>query len=122
MAKRSATSSSAGLARSLFGSFASSGEQQSPRHSQGAALVIAQFRHSRRPSAVGRRCATRQRKPCTRCSLANNEKSLAKGQKRQDRTEWHRIVTWDRTAAACVQHLDVGCQVLVRGRFRTDEL
>ena len=52
-------------------------------------------------------------------SVATNETSLAKGQKPQERTEWHRIVTWGRTAAACVQHLGVGRQVLVRGRLRT---
>ncbi len=51
-------------------------------------------------------------------SLATNETSFAKGQK-QERTEWHRIVTWGRTAAACAQHLDAGRQVLVRGRLRT---
>ncbi len=45
-------------------------------------------------------------------SVATNETSFAKGQKPQERTEWHRIVTWGRTAAACVQHLGVGRQVL----------
>ena len=52
-------------------------------------------------------------------SLATNETFFVKGEKPQDRTEWHRIVTWGRTAAACVQHLDAGRQVLVRGRLRT---
>ena len=52
-------------------------------------------------------------------SVATNETSFAKGQKPQERTEWHRIVTWGRTAAACAEHLDVGRQVLVRGRLRT---
>ena len=51
--------------------------------------------------------------------VATNETSFAKGQKPQERTEWHRIVTWGRTAAACAEHLDVGRQVLVRGRLRT---
>ena len=51
-------------------------------------------------------------------SLATNETSFAKRQK-QECTEWHRIVTWGRTAAACAQHLDVGRQLLVRGRLRT---
>ncbi len=55
----------------------------------------------------------------TLLSLATNEASLAKGEKPQERTEWHRIVTWGRTAAACAQHLDAGRQVLVRGRLRT---
>ena len=52
-------------------------------------------------------------------SVATNETSFAKGQKPQERTEWHRIVTWGRTAAACAEHLDVGRQVLVRGRLHT---
>src|SRR5438128_6607243 len=52
-------------------------------------------------------------------SVATNETSFAKGQKPQERTEWHRIVTWGRTAAVCAQHLDVGRQVLVRGQLRT---
>ena len=52
-------------------------------------------------------------------SVATNETSFGKGQKPQERTEWHRIVTWGRTAAVCAQHLDVGRQVLVRGRLRT---
>src|SRR5436309_5655869 len=52
-------------------------------------------------------------------SVATNETCFAKGQKPQERTEWHRIVTWGRTAAACAQHLDVGRQVLVRGRLCT---
>src|SRR5438067_8493927 len=51
-------------------------------------------------------------------STKPGEAQFAKGQK-QERTEWHRIVTWGRTAAACAQHLDVGHQVLVRGRLRT---
>jgi single-strand DNA-binding protein len=52
-------------------------------------------------------------------SVATNETLLEKGQKPRERTEWHRIVTWGRTAAACVEHLDVGRQLLVRGRIRT---
>src|SRR5437870_2578358 len=52
-------------------------------------------------------------------SVATNEPSLPKRQKAQEHTEWHRIVTWGRTAAACAQHLEVGRQVLVRGRLRT---
>ena len=52
-------------------------------------------------------------------SVATNEKSLDQSRNPRERTEWHRIVTWGRTAAACAQHLDVGRQVLVRGRLRT---
>jgi single-strand DNA-binding protein len=52
-------------------------------------------------------------------SVATNEMLRDKGQNPRERTEWHRIVTWGRTAAACAQHLDAGRQVLVRGRLRT---
>ena len=52
-------------------------------------------------------------------SLATNETLLSKGEQPRERTEWHRVITWGRTAAACAQHLDVGRQVLVRGRLRT---
>src|SRR3954466_7444639 len=52
-------------------------------------------------------------------SVATNEALFEKGQKPRERTEWHRIVTWGRTAAACVEHLDVGRQLLVRERIRT---
>ncbi len=52
-------------------------------------------------------------------SVATNETLLEKGQNQRELTEWHRVVTWGRTAAACAQHLEVGRQVLVRGRLRT---
>src|SRR6266851_5245184 len=52
-------------------------------------------------------------------SVATNERLPDRGDKSRERTEWHRIVTWGRTAAACAQHLEVGRQVLVRGRLRT---
>jgi len=71
-------------------------------------------------SAASQSCANTPTKAAyALLSVATNETSFAKGQKPQERTEWHRIVTWGRTAAACAEHLDVGRQVLVRGRLRT---
>src|SRR3954447_19712374 len=52
-------------------------------------------------------------------SLATNETYLDMERKPRERTEWHRIVTWGRTAAACAEHLEAGRQLLVRGRIRT---
>src|SRR2546427_226347 len=52
-------------------------------------------------------------------SVATNERLPDKGDKARERTEWHRVVTWGRTAAACAEHLEVGRQVLIRGRLRT---
>jgi hypothetical protein len=43
---------------------------------------------------------------CVRAALNRaNEKSLDQSRKPRERTEWHRTVTWGRTAAACAQHL-----------------
>lgn len=52
-------------------------------------------------------------------AVATNEVLRDKGQNPRERTEWHRVVAWGRTAAACAEHLDTGRQVLVRGRLRT---
>src|SRR3954470_24258722 len=52
-------------------------------------------------------------------SLGTNEILRERGQPPRERTDWHRIDAWGRTAAACSQHLDVGRQVLIRGKLRT---
>ena len=36
-----------------------------------------------------------------------------------DRTEWHRIVVWDRLAEQCDQYLSKGRQVFIEGRLQT---
>ncbi len=52
-------------------------------------------------------------------SLASNEAWTDKERRRQDRTEWHRIVTWGRLAEVVCGHLDSGSQVHVLGALRT---
>jgi single-strand DNA-binding protein len=55
-------------------------------------------------------------------TLATNERFGGKdGQPAQERTEWHRIVTWGRTAENCGQYLDKGRSVYVEGRLQTRE-
>ena len=40
---------------------------------------------------------------------------------RDERTEWHRIVAWGRTAELCAQYLSKGRTVYVEGRLQTRE-
>ena len=55
-------------------------------------------------------------------TLATNERFGGRdGQPAQERTEWHRIVTWGRTAENCGQYLDKGRSVYVEGRLQTRE-
>jgi single-strand DNA-binding protein len=39
---------------------------------------------------------------------------------RQERTEWHRVKVWGKTAENCKQYLAKGRQVYVEGRLQTD--
>lgn len=54
---------------------------------------------------------------CT-LSLATNE-SFGKGSERQERTEWHKVVCWEKTAEFCGQYLKKGRIVHVEGRIQT---
>ena len=55
-------------------------------------------------------------------TLATNERFGGRdGQPAQERTEWHRIVVWGRTAENCGQYLDKGRQVYIEGRLQTRE-
>jgi len=51
--------------------------------------------------------------------LATNEVFNDKQQQRQERTEWHRVVVWGKTAENCAQYLDKGRSVYVEGRLQT---
>ena len=42
------------------------------------------------------------------------------GRDSEERTEWHRVVVWDRLAEQCGQYLTKGRQVFVVGRMRPD--
>jgi single-strand DNA-binding protein len=50
--------------------------------------------------------------------IATNEKWMKDGQK-QERTEWHKIVVWGKTAENCAQYLDKGSQVFLEGKIQT---
>ncbi len=53
--------------------------------------------------------------------IATTDRWTDKGGVSQERTEWHRIVTFGKTAENCGQYLTKGRQVYVEGRLQTRE-
>lgn len=54
-------------------------------------------------------------------TLATTDRFSSKDGERQERTEWHRIVAWARTAELCAQYLSKGRSVYIEGRLQTRE-
>ena len=54
-------------------------------------------------------------------TLATSESYTTKDGRREDRTEWHRIVVWGRVAENCAQYLAKGRTVYIEGRIQTRE-
>ena len=54
-------------------------------------------------------------------TLATTETWSKKEGGRDERTEWHRIVAWGRTAELCAQYLAKGRTVYVEGRIQSRE-
>ena len=54
-------------------------------------------------------------------TLATTERFSNREGERQERTEWHRIVAWGRTAELCAQYLSKGRSVYIEGRLQTRE-
>jgi len=53
-------------------------------------------------------------------SIATTESWGGKdGAEREEKTEWHNIVTWERLAEICNQYLQKGKQVYIEGRIQT---
>ncbi len=52
-------------------------------------------------------------------SVATSENWTDKNGQKQERTEWHRIVVWGKTAENCGKYLDKGRQVYIEGRLQT---
>ncbi len=64
---------------------------------------------------------TQEGSPVANFSLATTESYTDKGGIRQERTEWHNIVAWNRLAELAKRYLSKGRQVYVEGRLRTRE-
>ena len=54
-------------------------------------------------------------------SLATTDRFKNRSGEMQERTEWHRIVAWDKLAEICGQYLAKGRQVYIEGRLQTRE-
>ncbi|RPI24216.1 MAG: single-stranded DNA-binding protein [Acidobacteria bacterium] len=59
--------------------------------------------------------------PVTNFSLATNETWKDQSGERQERTEWHNIVVWNKLAETCNQYLSKGKLVYIEGRLQTRE-
>ncbi len=55
----------------------------------------------------------------TSFSLATTEKFTDKNGQRQEQTEWHNIVAWNRSAETMAQYLTKGSSVYIEGKLRT---
>ena len=51
--------------------------------------------------------------------IATTETYTDKQEQKNERTEWHRVVVWGKTAENCAKYLDKGRQVYVEGRLQT---
>ena len=52
-------------------------------------------------------------------AVATTDSWTDKQGQRQDRTEWHRVVAWGKTAELCGEHLSKGRQVYLEGKLQT---
>ena len=59
--------------------------------------------------------------PVCNFSLATTENWMSREGKREERTEWHRIVVWGKAAENCANYLAKGRQVYIEGRIQTNE-
>jgi len=58
-------------------------------------------------------------KAVTNFTMATNEVWLDQSGEKQERTEWHRVVTWGKLAENCAKLLAKGKQVYIEGRLQT---
>lgn len=59
--------------------------------------------------------------PVASFRIATSESWTNKDGQREERTEWHRIVTWRKLAEICGEYLSKGKQVYIEGRLQTRE-
>src|SRR5208282_3536355 len=57
--------------------------------------------------------------PVAKFSLATNERYKDKAGQWQDRTEWHNLVAWLRTAEIIGEYVKKGSKIYVEGRLQT---
>jgi single-strand DNA-binding protein len=58
-------------------------------------------------------------KAVTNFTMATNEVWIDQNSEKQERTEWHRVVTWGKLAENCAKLLSKGKQIYIEGRIQT---
>lgn len=58
-------------------------------------------------------------KAVTNFTMATNEVWTDQNGEKQERTEWHRVVTWGKLAENCAKLLSKGKQIYIEGRIQT---
>ncbi len=65
---------------------------------------------------------TQSGQPVANFTIATTETwNKKEGGGKEERTEWHRVVAWGRTAELCAQYLAKGRSVYLEGRLQTRE-
>ena len=64
---------------------------------------------------------TKDGKAVANFTVATNDRWRDREGNSQERTEWHRIVVWDKQAENCAQYLQKGRSVYIEGRLQTRE-
>ena len=75
--------------------------------------------HSRLPGEDGFASRSPGGSPVATLNLATTEIWNDKAGQRQEKTEWHRIVLWGKTAESLNEYLTKGKQIYVEGRLQT---
>jgi single-strand DNA-binding protein len=60
---------------------------------------------------------TKDGTPICTLSLATNRTFTDKAQHKQERVNWHRVVSWGKQGEICKEHLTKGRQVYIEGRL-----
>lgn len=64
---------------------------------------------------------TQSGKACASLNVATDESYTDRNGNRQGKTEWHRVVVWDKAAENCGKYLSRGSLVYVEGKLQTRE-
>ena len=62
---------------------------------------------------------TQNQTPVATFSVASTERWKDADGKKQEHTEWHRVVAWGKLAEICGEHLATGSKVFIEGKLRT---
>ncbi len=62
---------------------------------------------------------TQSNKAVATLSIATSERFKDNNGENQERTEWHRVIAWGRTAEICQQYLTKGSKIYIEGPIKT---